>query len=97
MSEEGFTAAQAILVAKAAGLDVRDLERQTEESESANALPDRVKELEAQLVALTEKQRQQPSLAEQQLAQGRRMVDAMQRQKVGPYGWIGEQDGPAAD
>lgn len=95
-TQDGFTPDQAILIAKAAGLDASDLERQAKESAGASALQERVQALEAQLETLAEAESEQPSLAEQQLQAGRRMVDAMQRQKIGPYGWMGDQDVPAA-
>jgi hypothetical protein len=59
MTEDAFTAEQAILVAKAAGLDVSDLERQGKQPAGSNALRTRVKELEQQLEELAAKQEPQ--------------------------------------
>jgi hypothetical protein len=64
---------------------------------SARALRERVKELEAQLEALSEKSEPQ-SLEQQQINQAQQLVDSLKRDRIGPFGWTGEgeADGAAA-
>jgi hypothetical protein len=73
MSEKVFSADEAILVAKSAGLDTSDLERQTQRSETDADLQDKVASLEEKLREM----RQQPSPEQQRMAIAESLRDAL--------------------
>ena len=75
MPERAFTPDEALLVAKAAGFDVSDLERQTQQNASETDLRSKVESLEAKLAQLSEAT--PPSPQEQELALAEQLRDHM--------------------
>jgi hypothetical protein len=87
-----FTPEQAILIAKSAGLDVTDLERQTRETYDNRVLHERVSELEAQLDELRSGTTEPTTPEQQQAGQGQHMLDSIRRQGIGPFAWVEDSD-----
>jgi hypothetical protein len=96
--QDGFTPEEVMLVLKSAGFDPdRPLSEQIATA-THDALQGRVKELEERLAEVTSKREAQPMTAqERHLAaaqqQGQRFLDGMRRDRIGPFGWSGEDEG----